>query len=95
MRPREIFGVGVRLLAVWFWTEAAFWGYWAAVKSLGTDLGNPAISAREDIGYVILYGILGIALMSGARLIVWIAYGDAPKQAKGNTGTDETPILTD
>jgi hypothetical protein len=79
MRPRDLFGVGVRILAVWFWTQTAYWGYFDFIKSLGNGLGNPNISAREDAAYMILNGILGIVLMAGARVLVWIAYGDAPK----------------
>jgi hypothetical protein len=84
MRPRELFGVGVRLLAVWFLTQAIYWGYWEAVKGLDDGLGNPAISAREDGAYMIVYGLLGIALMTGARALVWLAYGDAPKSPDSN-----------
>ncbi len=79
MRPRELFGVGVRILAVWFWTQAAYWGYFTLIKSLGNGLGNPAISAREDGAYAILNVLLGIALMTGARALVWLAYGDVRK----------------
>jgi hypothetical protein len=79
MRPREMFGVGVRILAVWFWTQTAYWGYFAFIKSLGNGLGNPSISAREDMAYMILNALLGIALMTGARALVWLAYGDTPK----------------
>ena len=79
MRSRELFGVGVRILAVWFWSQAAYWGYFAFIKSLGNGLGNPNISAREDVAYMVLYAILGTALMSGARALVWLAYGDAPR----------------
>jgi len=80
MRPRELFGVGVRILAVWFWTQAAYWGYWVVMKSLDIGVGNPKVSAREDLGEMLFYVVLGVALMAGARFLVWLAYGDAPKQ---------------
>jgi hypothetical protein len=83
MRPRELFGVGVRILAVWFWTQAAYWGYWAAVKSAGTGLGNPNVSARDDASYMIFYALLGIALMAGVRPLVWLAYGGVSKRDAG------------
>jgi hypothetical protein len=79
MRPRELFGVGVRILAVWFWTQACYWGYWSAVKSLQIGLGNPKVSAREDGAEMIFAAGLGIVLMLAARILVWLAYGDAPK----------------
>ena len=80
MGPRDLFGVGVRILAVWFWTQAAYWGYWAVVKSAGTGMGNPGITPREDVGYMIFYVLAGIALMTAARALVWLAYGDAAKR---------------
>jgi hypothetical protein len=91
MRPRELFGVGVRLLAVWFWTQAAYWGYWAAMKATNTDMGNPPISQREDMGYMVLYLLLGFALMRGANGLVWVAYGDAPKPSALDTGSSGGP----
>ena len=81
MRPRDLFGVGVRILAVWFWTQAAFWGYWSALKAFGVVVGNPSVSLRQDVGGVILYGLLGVFLMGGARALVWLAYGDDQKAA--------------
>ena len=85
--PRDLFGVAVRILAVWFWTEAAYWGFWAAAKSANADIGNPAIKPREDVAYMMLYLLLGIALMVGCRALVWLAYGDAPA-ARGADGLD-------
>ena len=79
MLPRELFGVGVRILAVWFWTQAVYWGFWGIVKALGTGLGNPKISEREDAAEMVLYMLLGVALMKGARALIWLGYGDAPK----------------
>jgi hypothetical protein len=80
MRPRELFGVSVRVLAIWFWTQALYWGYFGLLKASEIGVGNPKISPREDIAYAIFYVFLGIALMAGARALVWLAYGDAPKQ---------------
>ena len=79
MRPRELFGVGVRILAVWFWTQAAFWGYWGAVKSFAPVYGNPTIPQQQYLGYAIFYALLGVILMLGARVLAWVAYGDAPR----------------
>ena len=79
MRPRDLFGVSVRVLAVWFWTQGAYFGYYALVKGMGAGIGNASVSPREDTAYMIFYVILGIVLMLGARALVWLAYGDAPK----------------
>jgi hypothetical protein len=78
MRPRDLFGVGVRILAVWFWTMAAYYGFWAFIKSVGTaPIGN--ISIREDISWMIYYVLVGVFLMSGARGLTWLGYGDVSK----------------
>jgi hypothetical protein len=90
MSPREIFGVGLRLLAVWFWTLAAYWGFWAAAKSIGHFAGNSSISPREDVCLAIFYALLGIFLMSGARALVWIAYGDATRRVTDNANEPTT-----
>jgi hypothetical protein len=79
MRPRELFGVGVRVLAVWYWTQSAYWAYFAFIKWLDIGLGNPKIASREDVAYAILNGLTGVVLMAGARALAWLAYGDAPK----------------
>jgi len=79
MRPRELFGVGIRVLAIWFWCEAFYWGYFAVAKSIDVTLGNPKIPTREEVSSMLLNAILGTVLMVGARALVWLAYGDAPK----------------
>jgi hypothetical protein len=94
MLARGFFGAGVRLLAVWFWTQAAYMAYWAALKSLGTGLGNPSVPVREDIAYASLYLLIGLFLFVGAGALTWLAYGDAPKQtsdAAKNASTDAPP----
>ena len=70
--------ISIIAVAIWFWTQAFYWAYWAVVKAAGTGMGNPSVSVREDIGYLILYTILGVVLMVGARGLVWLAYGDVP-----------------
>jgi hypothetical protein len=78
---RGFFDAGVRLLAVWFFIQAAYWVYWAAVKSAGTGLGNPQVPVREDIASATLYLLLGLFLFVSARALTWLAYGDAPQAA--------------
>ena len=79
MRLRDLFGAAVRLLGLWFWTQAAYWGYFALLKVHSASLGNPNIPQAEDIAYAVLYTLLGSFLFAGANGIVWLAYGDAPK----------------
>jgi hypothetical protein len=99
MSARGFFDAGVRLLAVWFFTQAVYWAYWATLKSTGTGLGNPQIPSREDIAYATLNLLLGLFLFVGARALTWLAYGDAPKKPSapahgssvGATPDDATP----
>jgi len=77
MRPREWFGFGVRLLGLWFWTQAAYFGWFALLKSPAIGLTNSAVPQREDIAFMTFYVMLGTLLFAGARLFVWLAYGDA------------------
>jgi hypothetical protein len=82
MQPRELFGVGVRILAVWCWMQAAYDGFWALLRSIGSHGTNPSLSQRDDLSFAIYYALLGIFLIAGARALVWVAYGDAPKDAR-------------
>ena len=77
MRARELFGVGVRILAVWFWTLAAYYGFWAFLNSVGTAPPNN-LTTREDFSFMIFYVLVGVFLMGGARALIWLAYGDFP-----------------
>jgi hypothetical protein len=79
MRPRDLFGVGIRILAVWYWGQTSYYGAYAISKTAGYVVGNPEISAREDAIFMIAYAIMGTVLWVAARTLVWLAYGDAPK----------------
>jgi hypothetical protein len=79
MRPRELFGVGIRILAVWCWMQGAYWGYRAIVKSLSPGAGNPNVPMPEDVASFIFYVLIGAILMGGAGALIWLGYGDAPK----------------
>jgi hypothetical protein len=69
----------LRLLAVWYWAQAAYTGFWGVLKSFGNGVGNPHLSTHEDFSFMIFYVLLGVFLMSGARTLVWLAYGDDKK----------------
>ena len=91
MKPREVFGIGVRLLGVWFWSQAVYWAFWAYMKYAETGLGNPTITAREDLAYACLYLLLGTALFIGAGWLVWLAYGETrPKPVKDEDASSES-----
>jgi hypothetical protein len=80
MRPRDLFGVAVRIVGFWFVTEAFYWGFWALIKSFAPNAGNPHVSVQEDLASTILYIFLALFTLSGAHVWIWLAYGDAPKQ---------------
>src|SRR4249919_3290003 len=79
VKPRDLFGLAVRVLGLWFLTQNLYWFLWAAVKAHDSSFGNPNISPREDMGYGIIYLILGVLLMTCADPIVWAVYGLPPK----------------
>ncbi len=89
MRPRDLFGLGVRLIGVWIWTEAAYWAYFAAMKGAGTGIGSASVPVHDDLANAILYALVGTALFVGAPFLVWLAYGYAPRhQADDRTAND-------
>jgi hypothetical protein len=91
MRPRELFGVGVRILAVWSWTQAAYTGFWGLLKSFGNSGSGSALTPHADFSLMIFYVLLGAFLMGGARALVWLAYGDAPNTASGADDGSDAP----
>lgn len=84
MRARELFGVAVRVIGFWFLTQAAYWFYWAIMKS-HTSMGNPNISAPEDVGYGGYYFLAGIFILFAADPIVWLFYGLPAKASPVDT----------
>jgi len=79
MKPRDIFGVAVRIIGFWFLTQAALWAYWAAVKSSNSSLGNAIVTVQQDVGSAVGHLLIGIILIAGARSWIWVAYGDEPR----------------
>lgn len=83
IRARDLFGVGVRLLAVWFWTQAAYTGLWGILKTLDIASGSSGLTSHADFSFAIFYGLLGVFLMAGARALVWLGYGDMARENDG------------
>jgi len=86
MRPRDLFGVAVRVIGLWFLTQSAYWFFWAAVKSHNPGMGNPNISIPEDLAYAILYLALGGIMLLLADPIVWFVYGLPPRVTPSDEG---------
>lgn len=95
MRPRDLFGVAVRVIGLWSLTQAVYWFFWAAVKSHAPSLGNPNISVPEDMAYATLYLLLGGLMIFLADPIVWLVYGlpakPMPPDAANRPSTDMKP----
>jgi len=88
MRPRDLFGVGIRLIGLYFLSQAFYWGFWLIAKTQTHGaLGNPKISAGEDAAYALLYLVLGLLLMVLADHIVLICYGPQ-RVASDSNATD-------
>jgi hypothetical protein len=96
MKPRDLFGLAVRVLGLWFLTQNLYWFLWAAVKAHDSSFGNPNITPHEDVGYGIIYLILGALLMTCADPIVWAVYGLPPKatpsDTAGGSSADAKPV---
>ena len=80
MRARDLFGVAVRVIGIWTLTQAAYWGFYAALKSY-PGLGNPRIPQQEDVALAIFYTAFGILLIVLADSIVEVVYGPQVKSA--------------
>lgn len=78
MRPRDWFGVAVRVLGLWFFTEAAERLYWVILKT-DFGLGNPEITVKQEGMHAAFYCLLALILLFLADPIVWLVYGLPPK----------------
>ena len=74
MRPRDLFGVAVRVIGMWLLTQAAYWAYFAVLKS-SPGLGNPNIPQAEDVAMAAYYCCAGLLLIVLADTIVRAVYG--------------------
>jgi len=84
MKPRELFGVAVRVIGFWFLTQAFYWFFWFAVKAHDPHAGNPNIPNAEDLESATLYILLGGVTLLLADLIVWAIYGLPPRPASSD-----------
>lgn len=98
-RPRDLFGVGVRLIGIWLLYQALYWGFFAFWKNAGGP-GNPNVSIGEDVAVFLLNLIGGTALLLLADSIVRIVYGpqiravltdDANIPSTGGPSDNESP----
>lgn len=79
MKPRELFGLAVRVLGLWFLTQSFYYFLLAALKANDPHVLTRGISPHEDMAYGIPFLVLSALLLLCADPIVWIVYGLPPK----------------
>lgn len=89
MRARDLFGVVVRGIGVWMMTQAAYWAFFAVMKS-NPSFGNPRVPQQEDVAMAVFYVALGLVLLGLADPIVRLIYGP---QIRTPLGADEPNTL--
>lgn len=78
MRPRDLFGVALRVLGVWFAYMAAYAALYVAMKESGMAI-NSQISATQDKLLVGFYLALAFILLVLPNHIVALCYGPEKK----------------
>jgi len=73
MTPRDLLGVFVRLAGLGLILFALFDLYYVVVKTLGIPTMS-TVPLGIDVRGAIVYSISGLCIVSGARLIVRLAY---------------------
>ena len=74
MRPRDLFGVALRVLGVWFVTMAAYAALYLVMKE-STMAINSQVSATQDKLLVGFYLALAFILLVLPNHIVALCYG--------------------
>jgi hypothetical protein len=87
MPPRDLFGVAVRVVALWFLADAFYWGFIAFWNHTTVSETNLVMAKEVREGLERL--ICGAVLMIFADHIVKVVYGDA--NAANGLSTDATP----
>jgi len=89
MRPRDLFGVAVRAIGIWWVTQGCYWAYWAFWKDRGGATSNPYVSAGVDVGSSIGFLLLGAILLVFADHIVRLVYGPQIRTVLGGEQEDD------
>jgi hypothetical protein len=74
MRPRDLFGVALRVLGVWFLYDACYAGLYLVMKEADMQL-NSQVSVTQDKLLVGFYLALAFVLLVLANRIVALCYG--------------------
>jgi hypothetical protein len=73
MQPRDLFGVALRMLGIWFLSDAGYRGVYLILKiqaKLSSEV--PATADKLLIGF---YVLMALILLAGANGIVRLCYG--------------------
>ena len=74
MKPRDLFGVALRLLGVWFLYDAAYAGLYLGMKEAALQV-NSQVSMPQDKLLVAFYLALAFILLIQTDKIVALCYG--------------------
>jgi hypothetical protein len=74
MRARDLFGVGLRLMGVWFLYNACYAGLYLGMKEAAMAL-NSQVSVTQDKLLVAFYLALAFVLLILTDRIVALCYG--------------------
>ncbi|HWM61683.1 MAG TPA: hypothetical protein VNN98_05995 [Rhizomicrobium sp.] len=78
MNPRDLFGVALRMLGVWFVYNAAYAGLYLAMKEEAMPF-NSTVSATQDKLLVGFYLALAFILLVLPNHVVALCYGPEKK----------------
>jgi hypothetical protein len=78
MHPRDIFGVALRVLGVWFVYDACYAGLYLVMKQVDLPL-NSQVSMTQDKLLVGFYLALAFVLLILTNRIVALCYGPERK----------------
>ena len=76
--PRALFGVAVRVLGIWFFTEAGYSAFWYVLRDR-VAMGNSNIPNSGHLAFACYYVLVGVALILLADPITWAIYGEPLK----------------
>jgi hypothetical protein len=78
MRPRDLFGVAVRVIGLWEIIDGTYSAFWGVLK-YHTGVGSADIKPTDHYAFGIYYAAVGLLLLLFADPIVWLVYGLPPK----------------
>ena len=74
MNPRDLFGVGLRLLGIWFLSDAVYRGVYLFLK-IQNLYNSTTISGTADKFLIGVNFLAAMILLKGANQIVRLCYG--------------------